>query len=413
MAVKQYWKSPTKEYQKKIKIIQDSDEPAVNFPLILQPVHEEHSKEAILEQARALGAQPSDKSLKSPIRQLLDANGGAIHLKGLPLKTAEDFSEFMFALAGSGPHAWKPHEHMGMEVLRRPQAKNVLTANEGPPSHFIGWHNEYAVSPVHPHYLALFCKVAPAAGGETSVCNSIALYDRLKKEVPGFLEGCGKKGLVYQIPHNAEQVGGIVGGNGLYKDSAFGPKGNEIMPETEEGKRAMVERKIIRLAQQGGWHEGIDQADESLPVWQRRGFSWTWLDNGDLEVVHRVAGTRQHPTLDKPAIFNALSTRYTNAVANDTFKAPFTFKKEDGTEGIAVPPHFAGIEKDEVIPREWLQKMDEWQHELESSIIWDEGDILLVDNFAAQHARWGWEGDRKVMASFWDQPGMVGEPIVG
>lgn len=304
MAVKDYWTSVAKAYQKNIQVIQDSNEPAIDFPLVLQPVREEVSKEAILKEARALGAQPSDKTLKSPIRELLDANGGAIHFKGLPLKTADDFSDFMFALAGSGPRAWTPHEHTGMEVLRRPQARNVLTANEGPPSHFIGWHNEYAVSPVHPHYLALFCKVAPAAGGETSVCNSVALYDRLKRDAPGFVEGCGRKGLVYQIPHNAEQVGGIVGGNGLYKDSAFGPKGDEKLPKTEEGRRAMVERKIVDLARRGGWHEDINRADESLPVWQRRGFDWTWLDNGDLEVVHRVAGTRQHPTLDKPAIFN-------------------------------------------------------------------------------------------------------------
>lgn len=34
-----------------------------------------------------------------------------------------------------------------------------------------------------------------------------------------------------------------------------------------------------------------------------------------------------------------MSTRYTNAVANDTFEPPFTFKKDDGTEGISIPPH--------------------------------------------------------------------------
>lgn len=34
-----------------------------------------------------------------------------------------------------------------------------------------------------------------------------------------------------------------------------------------------------------------------------------------------------------------MSTRYTNAVANDTFNPPFTFKKEDGSEGVAIPPH--------------------------------------------------------------------------
>ncbi|KAF4629854.1 hypothetical protein G7Y89_g8289 [Cudoniella acicularis] len=411
--VKPYWTAPAKEYQGKIQIIEGPDEPTIAFPLVLEPLTPELSREAILSQARKLGPQPSDKTIQSPIRQLLDANGGAIHFKGLPLKNADDFSEFMFALAGSGERAWKPHEHVGMEVLRRPQANNVLTANEGPPSHFIGWHNEYAVSPVHPHYLALFCKVPPGSGGETSVCSSIALYDRLKKDVPGFIEGCSKKGLVYNIPHNAEQVGGIVGGNGLYKDSAFGPKPGEgeEMPETEEGKRAMVERKLLDLAIRGGWHKGIDKTDESLPVWQRRGFNWTWQENGDLDVVHRVPGTRQHPTLNQPTIFNALSTRYTNAVANNTFEAPFTFKKEDGTEGVSVPPHFAGLEEDEVIPREWVQKMDEWQHKLDSSITWDVGDVLLIDNFAAQHARWAWEGDRKVMASFWDQPGMEGVPL--
>lgn len=47
--------------------------------------------------------------------------------------------------------------------------------------------------------------------------------------------------------------------------------------------------------------------------------------------------------------------------------------------GLTSKTQFAGLEKDEPIPREWLQKMDEWQHELESSIVWDAGDVLLVD----------------------------------
>lgn len=114
--------------------------------------------------------------------------------------------------------------------------------------------------------------------------------------MPGFVEGCGAKGLVYQIPHTIEQVGGIVGGNGLYKESAFGARNGEKLPETEEGKRQYVEKRIIELAKKGGWHEKIDKEDEKLPAWQRRGFTWTWQDNGDLEVVHRVAGI--HATCD-------------------------------------------------------------------------------------------------------------------
>jgi hypothetical protein len=188
------------------------------------------------------------------------------------------------------------------------------------------------VSPVHPGYLVLFCEVPAQSGGETSVVSSLALYDRLKKEVPDFVEGCASKGLVYQIPHTAKQVGGIVGGNGLYKASAFGPTDGSAPADTEEERRKAVERRVIELAERGGWHAGIDKSDESIPAWQRRGFSWNWQDNGDLEVTHRVpgrfpalcyfvhlfvderiitscpAGVRLHPTQHIPAIFNVSST---------------------------------------------------------------------------------------------------------
>ncbi|RMZ76917.1 hypothetical protein DV738_g4727, partial [Chaetothyriales sp. CBS 135597] len=407
-----YWTAPKKDYQVSLKVIDEPQEPVIDFPLVLQPAKKEESLQNLLKEISEIAAKPSDKGGRSTLRQLLDSNGGAIHIKHLPLKSAQDFSTLLDGLAGTGEKAWKPHVHVGMEVLRRPQAKNVLTANEGPPSHFIGWHNEYAVSPVHPAYLILFCLTPPGSGGETSVCNSIALYDRLQKEVPGFVEGCADKGLVYQIPHTLSQVGGIVGGNGLYKESAFGPKNGAPVPETEEGKRTLVESRILELAHAGGWYEGIDKSDKTKPEWQRRGFDWTWQDNGDLEVVHRVAGVRVHPTQNKKAIFNAMSTRYTNASVHNTWDAAPTFEytNSDGSKGVAIPPHFAGVEKDTVIPRQWLEKMDEWQHKIESSITWDQGDILIVDNFAAQHARWGWEGERKIQASFWDENGLVAHP---
>ncbi|KAI1324627.1 hypothetical protein F5Y16DRAFT_423800 [Xylariaceae sp. FL0255] len=408
-ALEPYWTPQSKDYQKHIKI--SDDEPEIAFPLVMQPNKPAESKEEVLREIGRIAAQPSDVNEQSQLRKLLDANGGVIHFKGLPLRTPEDFSDFLVAMAGKGEHAWVPHTDVGMEVLRRPRAKHVLTANEGPPSHFIGWHNEYAVSPVHPSYLILFCEIPAKSGGQTSVCNTLALFDRLKKEVPGFVEGCASKGLVYHIPHTATQVGGIVGGNGLYKASAFGPVDGSAPPDSEEEKRKGVEARVLDLAKRGGWHEGIDTTDESIPVWQRRGFNWTWHDNGDLEVTHRVPGVRLHPTHKKPAIFNAMSTRYTNAKTNNTWEPPHTFKNADGTEGVAIPPHFAGLEKDEPIPREWVAKMDEWQHKLTSDVQWSAGDVLVIDNFSAQHARWGWEGERKTLASFWDQAGIVGEPL--
>lgn len=130
MGLTDYWTTPKKDYQKTFKVIDAPDEPVIDFPLILEPAAKEASKEKLFVELSKVAARSDDKNGTSTLRQLLDSNGGAIHVKGLPLKTAEDFSELLDHLAGNGEHAWYPHEHVGMEVLRRPQAKNVLTANE-------------------------------------------------------------------------------------------------------------------------------------------------------------------------------------------------------------------------------------------------------------------------------------------
>lgn len=129
MVGQSYWIRPNEPYQKPLKIIEDSDEPEITFPLILRP-GTATSKSKALEEVAKLAAQPTDHGYKSQIRKLLDANGGVINFKGLPLESPQDFSDFLVALAGKGDNAWTNHTDVGMEVLRRGRAKYVLTANE-------------------------------------------------------------------------------------------------------------------------------------------------------------------------------------------------------------------------------------------------------------------------------------------
>jgi hypothetical protein len=129
MAIGNFWEIREEPYQRTFKIIDAPEEPAVKFPLVLAPT-EQVSKDKILKEISRLAAQPTDTEGRSTIRKLLDANGGAINIKGLPLKDPQDFSDFLAALAGQGEHAWYPHTHVGMEVLRRPLAKYVMTTNE-------------------------------------------------------------------------------------------------------------------------------------------------------------------------------------------------------------------------------------------------------------------------------------------
>lgn len=125
-----YWVPVQKDYQQTLQITEASGKPVVRFPLVVQPHEPAKSKDEVLQEIGRIAAQPTDTDEQSQLRKLLDANGGVVHFKGLPLKTPEDFSDFLVAMAGKGDHAWKPHVDVGMEVLRRPRAKHVLTTNE-------------------------------------------------------------------------------------------------------------------------------------------------------------------------------------------------------------------------------------------------------------------------------------------
>ncbi|PIB02970.1 Clavaminate synthase-like protein [Cercospora beticola] len=417
MAIDSFWTPVETNYQKHVPLEEQSLEASVTFPLVVRTARK-CTKEALLREISTLASRHHDENAVSPLRKLLDAHGGAIQFRELPLHSPEDFSEFLEVLAGDGPYAWKPHTHRGSEVLRKPLAKHVMTANEGPPSHYIGWHNEYSMSPAHPAYVVLYCQEAPTSGGETSLVNGIALHDRMRNAEPEFVQKSIDSGIAYKVPHTAVQRDGTLGGAGVYKSGAFGPPDdaqNESwkcdMQDTPENRKG-VEDRIRQLAREGGWDQDHSQTSGNVPAWQQKGFDWTWNEDGGLEVLHRMPGVRVHPTQNVPALFNSLSTRYHNAKKYNTFEPPFTYRDDDGVEKSFWPPHFAGHEKDEPIPRTWLATLDKYQKELASDVQWHTGDVLIVDNFAVQHARWSWTGSRKVLASFWDQPSLKALPVV-
>lgn len=92
---------------------------------------------------------------------------------------------------------------------------------------------------------------------------------------------------------------------------------------------------------------------------------------------------------------------------------------------------YAGLEADEPVPEEDLDILQSLQNELSVYIEWEIGDVLVLDvrslllyedkvmlitrlvlqNFAIQHSRLPWTGDRKILASFWDQQGMRTSPL--
>lgn len=308
--VPEFWNVSWRAFQKHIQIVPDSGESPIPFPLVLVPSDSSVTLSDLLEGAKKeLAPQPGDTLESNQIRKLLDKNGGAICLKSLPLRSVEDFSQFLDALSGSGNMGWYPYDAVAMNVLRKVQAKNVLTVNEGPPSHVIMWHSEFSISPSHPPYVVFFCPKPPESGGKTGISSSLAVYNRLKTACPRFLKNCVEKGMSYPAPHHISASDTTFFGNGLYKKTAYGPAdGSDISSLPEQEKRDIVEGRILALAEIGGWSEERSH-DTSLPVWQQRGFDWEWRKDG-VDVYQRVPGVRIHPTRHTETLFTALGSRY-------------------------------------------------------------------------------------------------------
>ncbi|TKY85936.1 hypothetical protein EX895_004761 [Sporisorium graminicola] len=423
----------TEPYQRRLKLTEsDPRETEITFPLILKPVRagdkdEDLTTAQLVEALKPLAPVPSTTYQPSKLQQLMDAHGGAIHFKGLPVRDAHDFSEFMHALAGTAPpggdaagkyNLWTHHVDKGLMVIRHAMAPNVATANEGPPHQSIGSHNEYGLSTHYPSVIAFCCLSAPTSGGQTPIVNSLALYDRLKSTTPGYIEKIQRSGLTFIIHHPVAKVNGSVQGNSLYNADSFGPTPDaevDLASLSEEQKRKLVEENILELAREGGWGDSTEdgrEEDGKYGAWHQRGFSWAWLPDGSINVFQRVPGIRVHPTLQKPAYFNNVGNRYAYSKEHGCLQPPhYSEEKKD----YFPPPSFPlppgkeiqtadGIkQEDETIPLEWLEQAHQWTKELQAHVEWQQGDILVIDNLAVQHARTPWTGPRKLVASLWDQ----------
>ena len=239
-----------------------------------------------------------------------------------------------------------PYEESLSNAVRINFTPRVFSANEAPSDVNIYLHHEMAQTPIYPGKLFFFCQHPADSGGATPLCRSDVLFAQMQECCPKFATDCEQKGLKYTnvMPGENDPASGM----GRSWQSTFGS-------ETRDG----VEERLRLLD-----------------------YSWEWLPDGCLRATTPVLSAVRELTDGRKTFFNQLIAAFQGwkDARNDPSKA-ITFG--DGTS----------IDPDDV------RLVAELAEALTFDMPWQQGDVVLVDNFLVMHGRRSFVGKRKILAS--------------
>lgn len=322
------------------------DNTTISFPLVLTPSAPNISSSP--------PAFPSTNAVTTWLTQnrasllSLAQDHGALLLRSFPIPTATSFDAVCkaFQLA--------PFPYIGGAAPRTVVTGSVFTANESPPDQLIPFHHEMAQSATHPGVLFFYCAVAPRRGGQTPLVLSHLVYERVRKEFPAFVAALEEKGVRYvRVLGRADDPSSAIGRGWV---STFG------VEEREE-----VERVGKEMGMELEWFEGED-GEELLKT-----------------TTKVMLAVKKDPRSGRTMWFNSIVAAFTGwkDQRNDPRKAVVF---GDGEEMYA----------------DVLGRCLEIMNELAVTFDWQEGDVLMVDNWVAMHSRNSFEGERAVYASLWE-----------
>ncbi|WP_271439446.1 TauD/TfdA family dioxygenase [Pontixanthobacter luteolus] len=267
---------------------------------------------------------------------------GAVLLRGFDVSDGQDFDAAVQAWGGENfAYAKSLSNAVRVNVTER-----VFTANEAPPATEIFLHHEMAQTPIFPSSLMFFCETAPETGGETPLCRSDVLLEKLRAELPDLIASFEEKGVRYSNTMPAEDDPGS--GQGRSWKSTLGAE-----------SRTAAEARLAEL-----------------------NYSWEWQDDGSLRITTpRLDAVRVLPSGDR-SFFNQLIAAY-RGWSDSRNEASRSISLGDGSP----------------IDHAAMMRAIELAYDLVYDHQWQAGDVVLVDNFTVMHGRRPFAGKRRVLAS--------------
>ena len=266
---------------------------------------------------------------------------GTVLFRNFETVTDQDFDTFIQAFNLENFH----YQQSLSNAVRFNRTERVFTANEAPADVKIFLHHEMAQTPIYPSRLFFFCEQPAETGGATPICRSDLLVVRLQEQHPQFVADLITKGLKYR----------------------------NILPDQDDPQSGMG--RSWRSTFQAETPEKCEANMAEL------GYTGEWRDDGSLVSTTPILdGIRTLPD-GRQTFFNQLIAAYRGWGSDEHSGPPITFG--DGTP------------LDDVAVTAACDIADE----LTFNVPWQQGDVALVDNYVAMHARQTFTGTRKILAS--------------
>lgn len=266
---------------------------------------------------------------------------GAILFRNFGTSTDQDFDRFIQAFNLENFH----YEQSLSNAVRFNRTERVFTANEAPADVKIFLHHEMAQTPFYPSRLFFFCEQPAETGGATPICRSDVLVVRLQQQYPQFVSDLITKGLKYR----------------------------NILPDQDDPLSGMGR----------SWRSTFhaDTREQCNANMAEIGYTGEWRDDGSLVSTTPILDGIRTLADGRKTFFNQLIAAYRGWGSDENSGPPISYG--DGT-----PLDHAAV-----------NAACEIADELTFNVPWQQGDVVLVDNYVTMHARQTFTGTRKILAS--------------
>jgi alpha-ketoglutarate-dependent taurine dioxygenase len=264
---------------------------------------------------------------------------GAVLFRGFDVDSIDGFERFALQICD------EIYAENGEHVM---VSANVAVPVFYPRTEQLLWHNENSYNHHWPTRIIFGCAVPPAVGGETPLVDSRRVFERIPKEI---LDLWVTRGVTYQRNYG--------GGLGLDWRTVFKTDSREKVEE----------------------------------ICRENRMEFLWKSGDRLRTRCIRPAVIRHPITGEVSWFNQGQHWHTACLDPETREGIETlFAVED-------QPRCLLFGDGTPIPGEHMSRILVIYRELEVSIPWQRGDVVVVDNMLVAHGRNPFEGERKILVA--------------